>query len=185
MILRHSLQHYFRQFTHKIAIAMIAVVLLQFAGGNMGEHQLHLGSHDEEPANHPHLQFTAEVVTVDIQQCSACSDSSQVEQDANCDGIYGDGQLVSNDYALSNLLASNVLVSSFDTSSAEPHSHQVSKTETKLFDLCLDCQCHGGHATVMSSLSTEPSVPMSDELTLMVSTYLPPESVADYRPPIV
>ncbi len=177
------MSHFFRQFTHKIAIAMIAVVLLQFAGGNMGEHQLHLGSHDEEPANHPHLQFTAEVVTVEVQQCTVCTDSSFVEQDSNCDGLYADGQLVTNGYLAANFDSS--YESGYQTSLAEAHTHKVSKTETKLFALCLDCQCHGGHATVMSAFATTPSVPVSDNLVAMVSAYFPPESLPDYRPPIV
>ncbi|WP_076416057.1 hypothetical protein [Shewanella sp. UCD-KL12] len=159
---------------------MIAVVLLQFAGGNMGEHQLHLGSHDEEPANHPHVQFTAQVTTVELEQCTACTDASYIDQDTSCDDVYADGQFASNGY----------FAASFDdafsaSANVEPHTHKVSKTETKLFDLCLDCQCHGGHATVMSALSTEPTVPTSDELIAMVSPYLPPEALPDYRPPIV
>ena len=146
----------------------------------MGEHQLHLGSHDEEPANHPHVQFTAQVTTVEIEQCTACTDPNFAEQDANCDNTYADGEFVTNGYLAANF------DDSFSTASAtEPHSHQITKTEIKLFDLCLDCQCHGGHATVMTHLSTEPSVPLSDELVAMVSSYLPPESLPDYRPPIV
>ncbi len=129
------MQYKFRQFTHKIAIAMIAIVLLQFADGNMGEHQLHPGTQYEEAANHPHLQF-----------------------------FTGSG--------ITQLMV-------------EPHNHQISKTEIKLFDLCLDCQCHGGHATVMISDSTELSVPLSDEFIAIVGTYLHPESLPDYRPPIV
>ncbi|MCL1062381.1 hypothetical protein MK852_09545 [Shewanella benthica] len=190
------MQHNFRQFTHKIAIAMIAVVLLQFAGGNMGEHQLHLGSHDEEPANHPHLQFTAQVTTLALEQCTACndlsySDSEHANQTAahtnSCDSSFADGELISNDYLASNLGFSFEAASLYEElpSATEIHSHQISKTETKLFDLCLDCQCHGGHATVMTSGTSEPSVPLSDEFVAMVSNYLPPESLPDYRPPIV
>nr|WP_258405159.1 hypothetical protein [Shewanella psychrotolerans] len=49
---------------------MIAVVALQFAGANLGAHQLHLGSHEEESETHPHLQFTAEIVS--FAQCLDC-----------------------------------------------------------------------------------------------------------------
>lgn len=49
---------------------MIAVVALQFAGANLGAHQLHLGSHEKESESHPHLQFTAEVVS--FAQCVDC-----------------------------------------------------------------------------------------------------------------
>ncbi|MEI6859586.1 MAG: hypothetical protein V5788_07390 [Shewanella sp.] len=158
------MQHNFRQFTHKIAIAMIAVVLLQFAGSNMGGHQLHPGTQYEEAANHPHLQFTAQVTMLKIEQCIAYSDSTH-----------------------DNLSLDDIFFTGSDTTQlvVEPHNHQVSKTETKLFDLCLDCQCHGGHATVMTSDSTEPSVPLSDEFIAVVGTYLPPESLPNYRPPIV
>lgn len=149
----------------------------------MGEHQLHLGSHDEEPANHPHVQFTAQVTTVEMEQCTTCSDLSFDDSSTapdSCDDTVGDGEFVTNGYLAANF------DDSFSTASVtEPHSHQISKTEIKLFDLCLDCQCHGGHATVMTNLSTEPSVPVSDELVAMVSAYLPPESLPDYRPPIV
>lgn len=61
---------YFRQLIHKIALVMIAVVALQFAGANLGAHQLHLGTHVEESETHPHLQFTAEVVS--FTQCLDC-----------------------------------------------------------------------------------------------------------------
>ncbi|WP_428613926.1 hypothetical protein [Shewanella sp.] len=61
---------FFRQLVHKLALMMIAVVALQFAGANLGAHQLHLGSHEEESETHPHLQFTAEVVS--LQQCVDC-----------------------------------------------------------------------------------------------------------------
>lgn len=59
-----------RQLFHKIAIAMVAIVALQFAGANLGAHQLHLGTHDQEEDNHPHLQFTAQVES--LQQCVDC-----------------------------------------------------------------------------------------------------------------
>lgn len=61
---------FFRQLVHKLALMMIAVVALQFAGANLGAHQLHLGSHEEESETHPHLQFTAEVVS--LAQCVDC-----------------------------------------------------------------------------------------------------------------
>lgn len=182
--------HHFRQFTHKIAIAMIAVVLLQFAGGNMAEHQLHPGTLDEEAANHPHLQFTAQVTR--IEQCTACNDlgyndSEHGKQDPTHRTSCADGESISHAYLASNLGSSFAATAHYKQppSTTESHSHQISKTETQLFDLCLDCQCHGGHATVMTSGTCEPSVPLSDEFVAMVSNYLPPESLPDYRPPIV
>ena len=57
---------------------MVAIVALQFAGANLGAHQLHLGTHDEEAQNHPHLQFTAQVES--LQQCVDCvCDGSEYE----------------------------------------------------------------------------------------------------------
>ncbi len=156
------MRYQFRLFTHKIAIALIAVVLLQFAGSNLGAHQLHLGSHDEESENHPHLQFTAEITS--LAQCVDCTCSTETELDFD-------------DVSSNQNLASEGNVSS-------GHSHLVSKTETKTFDLCLDCQCHGGHVTAMSFNSTTPLAPVDDAPTSISSHYLPPEALPDYRPPI-
>lgn len=156
------MRHQFRLFTHKVAIALIAVVLLQFAGANLGAHQLHLGSHDEESENHPHLQFTAEITS--LAQCVDCSCSAETELD------------------FESFASNKSFASSNDPSST--HSHLVSKTETKTFDLCLDCQCHGGHVTAMSINSTTPLAPVDDALTSISSNYLPPEALPDYRPPI-
>ncbi|MGS0677340.1 hypothetical protein [Shewanella sp. 0m-4] len=133
-----------------MAAVLIAVVLLQFAGGNLGAHQLHLGDHEEESAPHPHLEFIADVIT--SAQCVDCT--CPIEQ-----------QVVNVD----------------DTA----HSHTINKTESKSFELCLDCPCHGGHVTAMSFVSIVPSVPVSDELNSINEQYLPPEQLPDYRPPIV
>ncbi|ABV38688.1 conserved hypothetical protein [Shewanella sediminis HAW-EB3] len=157
------MRYQFRLFTHKIAIALIAVVLLQFAGANLGAHQLHLGSHDEESENHPHLQFTAEITS--LAQCVDCTCSAEAELDSES-------------------FASNKSFASESANDASGHSHIVSKTETKTFDLCLDCQCHGGHVTAMSINSTTPLAPVDDALTSIGSHYLPPEALPDYRPPI-
>ncbi len=157
------MRYQFRLFTHKIAIALIAVVLLQFAGANLGAHQLHLGSHDEESENHPHLQFTAEITS--LAQCVDCTCPAENELDFDS-------------FASNNSFASEV------ASNASEHSHLVNKTETKTFDLCLDCQCHGGHVTAMSISSTTPLAPVDDAPTSISSYYLPPEALPDYRPPI-
>ena len=139
------------QSLYKMAAVLIAVVVLQFAGGNLGMHQLHLGDHEEESAPHPHIQFTADVTTLSHWVDCACAFDS-------IDSAAAD---------------------------AEPHSHTVAKTESKSFDLCLDCPCHGGHVTAMSTVSIVPSVPVSDALTSIDRQYLPPEQLPDYRPPIV
>ena len=137
---------------------MIAVVLLQFAGANLGGHQLHLGNDEEKSENHPHLEFTAQIM--------------RAAQYIDCDSE----------------VSTNVGAFIIDADISQPltkHDHLASKTETQTIDLCLDCQCHGGHVTVMSMTSMIPSMPNSDELITSLGQYLPPEAVPDYRPPIV
>ncbi|MCL1139888.1 hypothetical protein L2740_15185 [Shewanella pneumatophori] len=139
------------QSLYKMAAALIAVVVLQFVGGNLGMHQLHLGEHEEESAAHPHIQFTADVITLaECVDCACAFDSP--EQAAELEVA---------------------------------HSHTVSKTESKNFDLCLDCPCHGGHVTAMSHVAIVPSVPVGDVLNSIDGQYLPPEQLPNYRPPIV
>lgn len=131
---------------------LIAIVLLQFAGGNLGAHQLHLGDHEEESESHPHIQFTADVTT--FAQCiDECTCPLDIENNS--------------------------------VQSTTVHEHTVSKTESKNFDLCLDCPCHGGHVTAMSFVSIVPSVPVEDLLKSSDKQYLPPVQLQDYRPPIV
>ena len=55
---------------HKLARALIAIVLLQFAAANLGAHQLHAGSPDDEEVEHAHLHFVAPVQT--LEQCVDC-----------------------------------------------------------------------------------------------------------------
>lgn len=155
--------HYFRQLTHKIAIMLIAVVLLQFAVANLGAHQLHLGDHDDESENHPHLEFTAQITS--FAECVDCICSTETDVDLSS----------VNDASPSQAL---------DIPTAK-HSHLVSKTEAQTFDLCLDCQCHGGHVTAMSITTMVPAIPKGDALIASVANYLPPEGVLNYRPPIV
>lgn len=56
---------------------IIAIVLLQFVGANIGAHQLHLGNSNEEQNNHPHLQLTTEVIVIaDCLDCTCALDGS-------------------------------------------------------------------------------------------------------------
>ncbi|GIU46005.1 hypothetical protein TUM4630_15460 [Shewanella algidipiscicola] len=64
------MSRFFQLVIQKIALMMIAIVALQFAVANFGVHQLHLGDRQEESKNHPHLQFTAQVVS--LSQCVDC-----------------------------------------------------------------------------------------------------------------
>ncbi len=77
-----SLSRNLRQYLQAIAIVMLAIVSLQFAGANFGAHQLHLGDHQQESENHPHLQFSAEVVS--FEQCIDCQCTADtIENEAN------------------------------------------------------------------------------------------------------
>lgn len=64
------------------------------------------------------------------------------------------------------------------------NEHQHLTTDTQEFDLCIDCQCHGGHVTVISQVVNLASEPIADLLSISESKYLPPESFPNYRPPI-
>lgn len=134
----------------KMATVLIAIVLLQFAGGNLGAHQLHLGDHEQEAESHPHIQFNADVTTFSqcVDDCSCPLELETSEQDSVV------------------------------------HEHTITKTESKSFDLCLDCPCHGGHVTAMSIESIIPAVPVDDMLKTSDKQYLPPVQLQDYRPPI-
>ena len=64
-------------FMANIAKLLIALVLLQFVGANLGAHQLHVGNSNEEQNNHPHLQFTTEVISlVECVDCACALDGS-------------------------------------------------------------------------------------------------------------
>ncbi|MCL1049754.1 hypothetical protein L2755_08990 [Shewanella abyssi] len=135
-----------------MATVLIAIVLLQFAGGNLGAHQLHLGDHEQEGESHPHIQFNADVTT--LAQCIG---------DCTCP----------------------LELEAANESGSVVHEHTISKTESKSFDLCLDCPCHGGHVTAMSIQSIVPAIPVGDMLKSNDKQYLPPVQLQDYRPPIV
>ncbi len=71
-----NLSRNLRQTLQIIAIMMIAIVSLQVVGAGFGEHQLHLGDHQQENESHPHLQFTAEIVS--LEQCIECQCATDV-----------------------------------------------------------------------------------------------------------
>ena len=111
---------------------LIAIIVLQFAGANLGAHQLHAGNGAEEADNHPHLQFSARVTT--LAQCVDCvCPSEQALGFADID-------------ASTDVLGNNA----GENHASELHSHLVKTTELQDFDLCLDCQCHGGHVALLS-----------------------------------
>nr|WP_232772130.1 hypothetical protein [Shewanella sp. Actino-trap-3] len=73
------MSHTVLPFMANIAKLLIAIVLLQFVGANMGAHQLHVGNSNEEQNNHSHLQFTTEVITLaECVDCACALDGSRI-----------------------------------------------------------------------------------------------------------
>jgi hypothetical protein len=52
-------------------------------------------------------------------------------------------------------------------------------------DLCLDCQCHGGHVTLPPGQASESISAPCAAPERIEPGYLPPESLPSYRPPIL
>lgn len=152
-----------KPFFTRMVTLLIAIIVLQFAGANLGAHQLHAGNGAEEADNHPHLQFSAQVTT--LAQCVDCVCPS--EQALG----FADSTGVTSNHAGEN-------------QSSELHSHLVKTTEIQDFDLCLDCQCHGGHVTLLSQAVSQ-SVQALESVYLPTDvSYFPPENLPKYRPPI-
>lgn len=146
-----------------MAMFLIAIIVLQFAGANLGAHQLHAGNSVEESENHPHLQFSAQVTT--LAQCIDCVCPS--EQALG----FADSTGVTSNYAGEN-------------QSSGFHSHLVETTEIQDFDLCLDCQCHGGHVALLSQAVSQPVQALESGYLPTDVSYFPPENLPKYRPPI-
>ena len=51
---------------------LIAIIVLQFAGANLGGHQLHLGNIAEDKGNHAHVQFTPTLDIAALSQLAEC-----------------------------------------------------------------------------------------------------------------
>lgn len=51
---------------------LIAIIVLQFAGANLGGHQLHIGNSAEEKSNHAHVQFTPTLDITALSQLAEC-----------------------------------------------------------------------------------------------------------------
>lgn len=143
---------------------LIAIIVLQFAGANFGAHQLHMGNGAEESDNHPHLQFSASVTT--LTQCLDCVCPS--EQSLG--------------FALDVDIAGKTAAKNLGS---ELHSHLVKTTEIQDFDLCLDCQCHGGHVALLSSVLNQPEQALESVYLANDLTYFSPDNLPKYRPPIV
>ena len=152
-----------KPFFTRMVTLLIAIIVLQFAGANLGAHQLHAGNGAEEAENHPHLQFSAQVTT--LAQCVDCVCPS--EQALG----FADSTGVTSNYAGEN-------------QSSELHSHLVKTTELQDFDLCLDCQCHGGHVALLSPGLSQPVQALESVFLAANLAYFPPDNLPKYRPPI-
>lgn len=152
-----------KPFFTRMVTLLIAIIVLQFAGANLGAHQLHAGNGAEEADNHPHLQFSAQVTT--LAQCVDCvCPSEQALGFADSTGVTSNhaGENQSNGF----------------------HSHLVKTTEIQDFDLCLDCQCHGGHVALLSQVVSQPVQALESVYLPTDVSYFPPENLPKYRPPI-
>ena len=152
-----------KPFFTRMVTLLIAIIVLQFAGANLGAHQLHAGNGAEEAENHPHLQFSAQVTT--LAQCVDCvCPSEQALGFADSTGVTSNhaGENQSNGF----------------------HSHLVKTTEIQDFDLCLDCQCHGGHVALLSQVVSQPVQALESVYLPTDVSYFPPENLPKYRPPI-
>lgn len=152
-----------KPFFTRMVTLLIAIIVLQFAGANLGAHQLHAGNGAEEAENHPHLQFSAQVTT--LAQCIECVCPS--EQALG----FADSTGVTSNHASEN-------------QSSGFHSHLVKTTEIQDFDLCLDCQCHGGHVALLSQAVSQPVQALESVYLPTDVSYFPPENLPKYRPPI-
>ncbi|WP_413485347.1 hypothetical protein [Shewanella baltica] len=145
---------------------LIAIIVLQFAGANLGTHQLHAGNGAEEADNHPHLQFSAQVTT--LAQCVDCICPS--EQALGFADIGASTDVLSNN--------------AVENHASELHSHLVKTTELQDFDLCLDCQCHGGHVALLSPGLSQPLQALESVFLAANVSYFQPDNLPKYRPPI-
>jgi hypothetical protein len=166
---------------------LIGIVLLQLVGANVGAHQLHPDTQIEEGGQHSHLQLTTQVTT--LSQCEISdhldahghrNESGSEHQVADFHGAANMSAANSN----SNYGAANLSAAHYGEPS-HTDSHQVVSTETQDVDICLDCQCHGGHASLVGGMSPLAPSPLTDSPVLLALNYFPPESLPSYRPPIV
>ena len=155
-----------KPFFTRMVTLLIAIIVLQFAGANLGTHQLHAGNGAEEADNHSHLQFSAQVTT--LAQCVDCICPSEQ--------ALGFADIGASTDVLSNNEGGN--------HASELHSHLVKTTELQDFDLCLDCQCHGGHVALLSPGLSQPVQALESVFLAANVSYFQPDNLPKYRPPI-
>lgn len=180
-----------------MAMFLIAIIVLQFVGANFGAHQLHAASGLQESDNHPHLQFSAQVtVYTECVDCMCPNEQGLAKGGAidhvakfpfmaeplgtpsftvMADQVSADQHGV--DAAPNQLQLSTMPVYGF-------HAHFVKSTQIQDFDLCLDCQCHGGHVALLTQLISQPLVAGESVYIASEFTYLAPDNYPKYRPPI-
>jgi uncharacterized protein YjbI with pentapeptide repeats len=172
---------------------LIGIVLLQLVGANVGAHQLHPDTKIEEGGQHSHLQLTAQVTTFSQCEISDHLDAHGHRNESATEREVADFHGAAN-LSAANMSAANMSAASYGAANVsaahygEPShsdSHQVVSTETQDVDICLDCQCHGGHASLVGGMSPLAPSPLTDSPRLLAFAYFPPESLPSYRPPIV
>ncbi|WP_259394874.1 hypothetical protein [Shewanella sp. SR44-3] len=157
---------------------LIAIVLLQLVGANVGAHQLHPDTKIEEGGQHSHLQLTAQVTTLSQCDIKAHRDAHGHSNESGTEHDLADYHGVAN-YGAANVSAAH------HGELSHTDKHQVVSTETQDVDICLDCQCHGGHASLIGGLTPLAPILFTDSPVLLAFAYFPPESLPSYRPPIV
>ncbi|MBQ4890702.1 hypothetical protein A9267_13090 [Shewanella sp. UCD-FRSSP16_17] len=71
------------------------------------------------------------------------------------------------------------------STASEIHNHTL-LADNQDYELCLDCQCHGGHsATIDFVAQLMPVAIISEAPKTVIQTYIPPEARLSYRPPIL
>lgn len=155
-----------KPFVSRMVTLLIAIIVLQFAGANLGAHQLHAGNGAEEAGNHPHLQFSVAVTT--LAECVDCVCPTE-----RTVGVH------------SEMFAAAPANGESSVASVSEHSHLVQATEIKAFDLCLDCQCHGGHLALLSHSENQSLTALETAYVPTDLAYFPPDQLPKYRPPIV
>jgi hypothetical protein len=157
---------------------LIGIVLLQLVGANVGAHQLHPDTQVEEGGQHSHLQLTAQVTTLSQCEISVHLDAHGHRNESATEHEVADFHGFAH-YGAANVSAANYGEPSYTD------SHLVASTETQDVDICLDCQCHGGHASLVGGMSPLAPSLLTDSPVLLAFAYFPPESLPSYRPPIV
>ncbi|MGL4613964.1 MAG: hypothetical protein ACRCVV_08710 [Shewanella sp.] len=158
-----------------MAMFLISIIALQFVGANFGAHQLHAANGHEELDNHPHLQFRTQVTV--YNECVDCV----------CPNTQSVDRLLLAEYFTQNPSSSSQ-PSVDELQVAQPkgfHSHQVKITEIQDVDLCLDCQCHGGHVALLTQVVSQPLLAGESVYIAAQLGYLPPDDLPHERPPIV